>query len=189
MLIFATALTLYAQADVTLQRAIRKETLEGDLKGAIALYEKTVSEARNDRAVAAKALIGMAECHQKLGDSESQKIYERVLREYGDQKEAAEVARKKIGEKTDKTAGLVIRTVWANAQSWGSVSSDGRYLSLADKKTGDLALHDLVTGEDRRLTNHTAGGKREFSDFSIISPDGKQIAYVWYNSVDRGCFG
>ena len=185
-LILATAMTLFAQADVTLQRAIRKETLEGDLKGAIALYEKTLSEAKNDRAVAAKALVRMAECHQKLGDSESQKIYERVLREYGDQKEAAEVARKKIGEKTAKNAGIVTRTVWTKAESWGSVSPDGRYLSLADKQTGDLALHDLVTGEDRHLTNHTAGAKREFSDFSIISPDGKQVAYVWYNSVDRG---
>ena len=39
---------LAAQADVTLQRAMRKETLEGDLKGAIALYEKTVAQAVGD---------------------------------------------------------------------------------------------------------------------------------------------
>src|SRR6185503_12996209 len=86
-LILATALALFAQADVTLQKAMRKETLEGDLKGAIVLYEKAVAEAKNDRATAAKALIHLAECHQKLGDAEATKIYERVVRGYADQRE------------------------------------------------------------------------------------------------------
>ena len=35
----------------------------------------------------------------------------------------------------------------------GSVSPDGRYLSFTDSTTGDLAVHDLETGENRRLTN------------------------------------
>ncbi|MFZ5928041.1 MAG: hypothetical protein ACOYX1_11395 [Acidobacteriota bacterium] len=175
-----------APAQAALKAAIDKELIDGDLKGAIALYEKTVAEAKTDRATAAKALIRMAECHHKLGDAEARKIYERVARDYADQKEAADVARKRIGQAASADPNIVIRTVWMNSYSWGSVSPDGRYLSLADQQTGDLALHDLVAGDEKRLTNHTAGDKREFSDFSIISPDGKQVAYVWYNSSDRG---
>jgi hypothetical protein len=35
--------------------------------------------------MAAKALIRMAECYQRLGDAQARKVYERVLVEYADQ--------------------------------------------------------------------------------------------------------
>jgi len=134
MLIVATAVTLSAQADVTLQRAMRKETLEGDLKGAIVLYQKAVAEAKSDHASAAKALIRMAECYQKLGSSESRKIYERVVREYADQKESAEEARARLGYlrvPAIQTTGIVSRNVWTVPKAgdiFGTVSPDGRYV-------------------------------------------------------------
>jgi TolA-binding protein len=34
-------------------------------------------------------LLKMAECYQKLGDSEAEATYERVIRDYADQKEAS----------------------------------------------------------------------------------------------------
>jgi hypothetical protein len=49
------------------------------------------------RKTAAEALVHMGQCYEKLGDAESRKAYERVLREYGDQKEAAMVARARLG--------------------------------------------------------------------------------------------
>ena len=42
-------------AQAALKAAIDKEMVDGDLKGAIALYEKTVAASRTDRATAAKA--------------------------------------------------------------------------------------------------------------------------------------
>lgn len=184
ILIFATALTLYAQADVTLQRAMRKETLEGDLKGAIALYEKAVTESKSDRTTAAKALIRMAECHQKLGDFESQKIYERVLREYGDQKEAVATARGKLGGTEMKSAGIVARQVWTGPKVFfgGTVSPDGRFLSYTDWDANELALHDFVTGTDRVVTKKDASQSPEdYPEESAISRDGKRIAAMWYS--------
>ena len=75
--------------DAELQRATQKEIVTGDLKAAIEEYKKIVARAGTNRPVAAQALVHMAECYQKLGDAESGKIYERVLREFSDQTEAA----------------------------------------------------------------------------------------------------
>src|SRR5712691_952604 len=85
------------QADIDLQGAIRTETVSGDLKGAIKQYEAVVAKYGKDRAVAAQALLHMAECHQKLGDAESRKIYEQIVRDYADQKEAVTTARARLG--------------------------------------------------------------------------------------------
>ena len=62
----------------------------------------------------------------------------------------------------------------------GSVSPDGRYLSFTDSTTGDLAVHDLETGENRRLTNKGSWFKSsEASYSSTFSPDGAKIAFSW----------
>jgi len=66
-------------AEVQLKAAEHKQQVEGDLKGAIEQYRK-LAQGR-DRAVAAKALVRMGQCYEKLGDAESRKAYERVLRE------------------------------------------------------------------------------------------------------------
>ncbi|MGB6001175.1 MAG: hypothetical protein WBG67_07510 [Thermoanaerobaculia bacterium] len=62
-----------------------------------------------------------------------------------------------------------------------SVSPDGRYLVFTDWTTGDLAVRDLVTDENRRVTNkgpfHKVVEWVEF--FMRFSGDGKQLAYIW----------
>jgi Tol biopolymer transport system component len=74
--------------------------------------------------------------------------------------------------------------VWAGSDvnTLGAPSLDGRYLSCVDTKTGDLALRDLATGRQRRLTHKDpVQNKGEFAYFSVISPDGSQVAYAWFN--------
>jgi Tol biopolymer transport system component len=68
-----------------------------------------------------------------------------------------------------------------NADDWGRVSGDERYLSFTGDN-GDLALYEFATGTHRRLTNANEK-KGIYADDSIISPDGKLIAYTWR---DRG---
>jgi tetratricopeptide (TPR) repeat protein len=68
--------------EVALRAAMEKETVKGDLKGAIDQYKKLAQG--KDRAVAAKALVRMGQCYEKLGDAEARKAYERVVREYAD---------------------------------------------------------------------------------------------------------
>src|SRR5580700_3113902 len=98
VLIFAAAAVLAGQtADmgVLLQRAIRKENVEGDLNGAIDLYKQVVAGASN-RAVVAKALLGLGECYEKQGNREAQRVYERLVKEFSDQAEAAHEAQARL---------------------------------------------------------------------------------------------
>ncbi len=72
---------------MALQAAIKAEMVDGDLKGAIELYRKLA--AGGDRGVAAKALVRMGQCYEKLGDAQARQAYDRVVRDFADQKEAA----------------------------------------------------------------------------------------------------
>jgi Tol biopolymer transport system component len=175
-----------AQPEVALRAAMELETVKGDLRGAIQRYAK-LAEGK-DRAVAATALVRMAQCHEKLGNAEARKIYERVVREYADQKEAAATARVKLGGTEMRSKGIVTRQVWTGPKvdTEGTISPDGRYLSCVDWDTGDLAVHDFVTGADRRLTNKGSWtDSDEFAEESAISRDGKLVAYSWFNGEFR----
>ncbi len=79
-----------------LQQALVKEQAEGDLRGAIALYERIVAEFSTERPVAAKALVQMGLCYEKLGTGEAERAYTRVVREYPDQTDMAEAARTRL---------------------------------------------------------------------------------------------
>ena len=67
-------------------------------------------------------------------------------------------------------------------QLLGQVSPDGKYISFVDWNTGDLAVRDLATGEEKRLTDKgpwTKSGAEAFQ--SRWSPDGQKIVYDWWD--------
>ena len=78
-----------------------------------------------------------------------------------------------------------LRRVWAgpDADAYGTVSSNGRYLSHTDWSNGDLAIRELTTGKTRLLTEMKKEGSENFRFAlnSVISPDNKLIAYSWTN--------
>jgi hypothetical protein len=164
-------------AQMMFEAARKKEVVDGDLNTAIQQYKTIASKYAGDRAVAANALIRMADCYQKLGDAESQKIYERVLRDYGDQKEAVAVARARLGRNgSARETGILARQVWAGSEVYtnGRPSPDGRYLPFV--RDGRLSLHDLITGENRVLASeHDCA-----AESPVFTPDGKRIVYFWY---------
>jgi Tol biopolymer transport system component len=169
------------QAEVRLQAAITKETVEGDLAGAIALYKQLASGA--DRSVAARALVRMGACYERLGDKDARATYERAAKEFSDQADAAAQARARLaamgGAKT--ASGPRTRLLWDEATNdEGSASADGRFLSFVVWSTGDVAIKDLVTGEERRVTNKGGAVKAEgTAEWTAMSSDGKRIAFVW----------
>jgi TolB protein len=74
------------------------------------------------------------------------------------------------------------RLVWSGpgVTLLGGPSRDGRYLSYADPRSGNLAIREIATGSSRTLTSKSAGSK-EFAYFSAISPDSRRVAYAWFN--------
>ena len=91
-------------ARTLMEAARKKEVVDGDLKGAIQQYQTVAEKYKGDRAVAADALVRMAACYEKLGDTESKRIYERLVREYGDQKDAVAIARTRLGSSVEVLA-------------------------------------------------------------------------------------
>ena len=181
------------QAEVELQAAIKAEVFDGNLKAAIERYQRIITTYGSDRPVVAKALIRMGQCYEKLGTEqarEGRKAYERVVREFADQAEPARTARERLvamGSPASASSELTIRRIWAGPRVLGSEvspSPDGRYLSYTDWNTGDVAVHDLVTGENRRVTQNKPGDPCGWPDRSVFSRDGKQIAYNCFIEKD-----
>jgi Tol biopolymer transport system component len=176
-------------ADRLMQQARTKAVVEGKLDEAVKLYAEVATKFAGDRATVVRALIEMADCYEKLGQTKAREIYERIVREYGDQAEAAAEARTKLaalaaagGASGNST--LAVRRVWAGADVTGKVSSDGRFLSFTDWKSGgNVAIRDLATGQSRLLTNTgSLTGSAAFAEYSVPSPDAKSIAYAWSGS-------
>jgi Tol biopolymer transport system component len=169
------------------QQALVKERAEGDLQEAIDLYDRIVRDFPDDHALAAKALVQMGRCYEKLGKAEAKKAYERIIRDYADQAEPLQVARARLAALTRPPhPEMTVRRVWSDptADIEGEISPDGRHLSFVDWETGDLAIRDLTTGKNRRLTDKGPWEKsRDFALYSRWSPDGAELAYDWYHDT------
>jgi len=179
------------RAEVALRAAMDKEMVDGNLGAAIEMYKRIVAHPGGNRAVAAKALVHIGQCQEKLGQAEARKAYEQVVRQFADQAEQAQVARGRLSALAgtrSRAAGsaMAIRRIWSgpDVDVLGAPSADGKYLSIVDWETGDLAVRDLETGKNRRLTNKgTWKESPACALFSRWSPNGKQIAYDWYDGL------
>jgi hypothetical protein len=190
--LLAVTQTSPQQAEVLFEAARQKEVVEGKLQEAIQLYQRIVQEYAANRPVAAQALLRMGRCYERLGQVDARRAYERLVREFGDQTESVAEARARLaalaGPAAAKKSELAARLVWANANDLtGSPSSDGRMMATTDWSTGDIAIRDLATGSERRIT--TTGDIMKTTVFgfrSKFSPDDKQIAYAWLSSPALG---
>ena len=90
--------------------------------------------------------------------------------------------------------GVRTELVWPEAKGispQGSVSPDGKFVTYVDwLDSGNLAIRNLETGENRRLTQGTGvtGSPEGFSYamWSSISPDGTQVVYQWNRPSPAG---
>jgi Tol biopolymer transport system component len=170
------------QPEAMLRAGMHKETVDGDLQGAIETYRKLAQSA--NRAVAAQALVRMGQCYEKLGDTQAQearKAYQRVVREFADQAEIVAQARVRLAALGGPGAAgeLVTRRVLADASGvYGVLTPDGKYISHIDGGTGDVVQFEVASGQTRRITNRGPWSETEHSlGHQLFSRDGKQIAY------------
>jgi len=182
---------------VLLRAAIEKEEVDGNLQGAIDLYKQIVAKFGDSRAIAAKALVRLGGCYEKLGKEQAslaQKTYEKIVADYPDQTEAVREAKEKLAllsrSRTAAKTGpaeFSTRRVWSGpeVEIEGALSPDGRLLTFVDMETGDLAVRDLASGTNRRLTHIDEQQPwSEFAMFSKWSRDGRRLAYQWYCKDD-----
>jgi Tol biopolymer transport system component len=174
---------LWAQSPTKLfQEGLFKMETEGDLKEAIKIFERIISEyGTTNKAVAAKAQLYVGICQEKMGTQEARKTYQKVIDIYGDQPDAVRTARERLTKlaKTPKTVspeptGTVLTQVLSSTNfSEGSLSPDGTKLVYTNRgPASTLVLKDLALGTERTLIQLNDA----FITAPIWSPDGKKVA-------------
>jgi Tol biopolymer transport system component len=186
----ALSITAFAQrakdAEVLYHRGVQLEEVKGELKEAIAVYEKLLKEFVNVRPIAAQALLRMGICYEKLGQKESQAAYQRILRDFADQAEIVAQARVRLAALIGPggVGGLVTRRVLTDASGVGGVlTKDGKYIRGIDWNTGDVVQFEIASGQRTRIKNTGPWSEMEQSSEGeglVFSRDGKQIAYGSY---------
>jgi len=166
--------------EVLFQSALYKEQVELKLQDAIAGYKEVLSAAGPNRTIAAKALLQMAGCYERLGDQAALPTYQRILAEYADAGAAAASARTKVAAFEQTRTGPVSRQISGNFTPDYAVSPDGRYMAYLDDHN-DVGRLDLDTGR-RRLLTTKAQTTESFASRPAVSPDSKWIVYGWYDS-------
>jgi Tol biopolymer transport system component len=163
---FALAVTLAAQSlDVQLQRAAQREAATGDHKTAIAEYRRIAERAGTNRAVAAQALLRLADAHREQGDAEAGKVYQRIVSGFADQAEIAALAQSRLASsRTPVSTGVAKRRVWFGTDSErvddaARISPDGRFLAFAQTDSSTLVIRDLK-GQTERTLVPASGNRR-----------------------------
>ena len=172
------------------EKALYVEEGQGDLQKAIGLYQDIVKRFPESREVAAKALLHIGICYEKLGKSEARSAYSRLLQDYSDQLQLAKEARSRlakletiVGSTTRENAGLVFRKLDvadAGHSHQARLSPDGSrflYVGYQDKEPRyNLRVFDFASGKSLTLVE---GFNADSATILFEwSPDGKKAVYA-----------
>lgn len=171
-------------AEELFQKAVQLQEVKGELEQAIATYKTLVQKYPANQALAAKSLLRMGRCYEKLGKDEAKKAYERIIKEYASQPDAVAEARARLAT-LNATAGTgrgpVVRRILSKEDisvenlSMMKPSPDGRRVAYMDPNDGSILLRDLPTKSTEKLAE---GLPTAFNSFPLFSPDGGRLAYL-----------
>ena len=171
-----TSLPLHAQTSpaVALEAATKKEQVDGDLKTAIADYQKIAADKSAPRDVRAKALLHLAGCYEKLGQ-QAQGVYQQIVRDFADQPAAAQARTRLAAMKHDdhpaSPATITQRKIEASARQFGEGDTDGHRVVYADRETSELISGDLAGNSKKVIFKAKPGelpGWSPSRDFSTV---------------------
>ncbi len=181
-------------AEELFPKGIQLEEVKGELEKAMEVYQTIVTKFSANRPIAAKALLHIGLCYEKLGKQEAQKAYQRIIQEFADQKEVVAEARTRLSSlillaSAVQAEDIVIRKFMDGTGAgfvYGAPSPDGKYFSFVDWATGpnDIVIKEIGTGEEIRLRNQidlNYEGDVGTPYHHIWSQDSKKIAYTWEN--------
>jgi len=178
------------------EKALYVEEGHGDLQKAIALYQDIVKRFPDNREVAAKALLHIGLCFEKLGTAEAKKAFQRVIDNYPEQKNEVTIARERLS-RLAPVAGKVpvilsgpkfTKVKIPTKLSWSvKLSPDGKDIALiSDEKIWIMPLSGNI-GPDfpgKPVPLNTEEIRVEWSGLAW-SGDGKWIAFNDPGGSDR----
>jgi len=170
------------QAEILLRGAAKKELVDGDIKAAIEQYQRIIASYAGDRAVVARALVGLGQCLEKQGHAEARAAYERVLREFADQAQPAAQARERLEAlpAKDEVAGPKPRLRYLRAlgsrlretPNFLGLAPDGERMAYHLPEEGErkfgIWISDLAGFNARRITSGLV---------PAWSPDGARLVF------------
>ena len=178
-------------ADVLLGAALHQEEVEGNLEAAIETYKKILAEYPDNRPLAAKALLQMGQCYEKLGKTEARKAYQRLIDNYSDQQSEVALAREAIARLSKALVEVAAKPRFTKIRiptklsslGVGALSPDGgRFAFASEGSIWVVPVHGKVdpdiSGEPLKLTE-------SMPDWVVLptwSGDGKWIAF---NHIDE----
>jgi TolA-binding protein len=125
-LTICAALLAADQGAELFQKAVTQEQAAGNLHEATRLYQKVAKDYASNRPLAAKALIQIGRCYEKLGESEATKFYQQVARDFSDQREYAETARTRLAAmKSAAPVAVSMRRIEFGARVADIAATDG----------------------------------------------------------------
>ena len=83
-------------AEELLPKGLQLEEVKGELEKAIEVYQTIVDKFSDNRPVAAKALLHIGLCYEKLGQKEALRAYRKLISEYSEQLREVEAARERL---------------------------------------------------------------------------------------------
>src|SRR5262245_47510526 len=105
LLLVLTATVLLGQNGNDLfQQALKRQTADADIRGAIPIYERIVRDFASNRALVARALVELGKCYESLGQAESEKYYQQVVDQYADQVEMVAQAKSRLAAAATATS-------------------------------------------------------------------------------------
>lgn len=184
-----------------LQEALRLERSQGDLSGAIAIYEQITDDPAGERGTTATALFHLGKAYEALGRDEATRAYRRLVREYaeysdlvaGAQERLRGLAPPSVRSASATLDGPRIREVELPQKVldrgfWGAaLTPDGRYIlniSWAESPKLDLTMTEIDTGEVQYLgvagkgRVAESGGLASWPAFPRMAPDMNRVAYL-----------
>lgn len=176
---------------IVLQSGMEKEDVDGDLKGAMAVYQRIAGDSAAPRDVRAKALLRLAGCDEKLGE-QAKRVYEQILRDYSDQP-AALIARRRLAairlqERPARPNGTTLSKIdWSRLGRMDASSTDGTH-AVYLAPDGNLYFSDL-TGANKHLLLKNAPKwrrpTREDQPYWTPSPDFSMVALALDDTEKR----
>jgi len=117
------------------QTGLYQEEVQGNLQSAIEIYERILEQFADNRAVNARAQLHIGLCYEKLGLTEAQQAYQRVIDSYPERRDEVAVARERLAKLTQALAELNSKPTFrkieiaSNPQN-GVLSPDGTRLAF-----------------------------------------------------------
>jgi tetratricopeptide (TPR) repeat protein len=185
-LLILSASVLHSQSAQDLyQKALSQEKTQGNLEQAIAIYKKVIAGAGAGRALAARAQYYIGLCYEKLGATEAEKAFRKVIDQYPEQKESVSAANERLAVLTksqfaSQSTGIVLRQV---SIPEGQPSPDGKSMAYTishdSYENGDpirTELWYMPTFDSKQARKLDL----EMPDISLLNfhPDGKTIAFA-----------